>query len=205
MGSISSGWLPTRASAVLAVLAATDDLTWAQVKDFTEGNNLDWTPHVDPDEVSPLVAQDGEVYIPDGLEIPSNWLSLYTTWKNGGDIGARLPSPPSASVPPALPQSNSFPDSSPSQYEWPDPGAPPPAAAPQPSYISSQPAPAPTSPAAAAAAAAAQATPAIYNAPGVKPTPNAVAAPGTIFGLPVWMVLAGGALILYMVMKKKKR
>lgn len=178
------GWKSTRAAGILAAyLAGNPDMTASAVAAWAYHNGLpaDWEINLDTDDGNLL---SGTIYFLEDYPVPDDFSELFNAWRNGEEI-AQLPNLPAAPAPvyqapsqPLAPQTTSF-------VPAPAPVATP-AAMPAPAPMAT-PAPMPTP------------TPAAMTTTAQAPKPTAQAAAG----IPLWLIVAAGVLIFFMLNKKK--
>ena len=193
-GYVDSGWKATRAAAVLAVLLSKYDLTWDEINQFKEMNDIsDWDTTLSTSDDT-LIGLDGNIYLPDGLDL-TGWSTPYTYWKNG-ELDVSLPKVP-AYAPPAP------------AYVPPAPAYVPPAPEIDNWFIPSEPAPQAVQ---TVSSNTAQNIPATSSAsavfPGGSATPPGGSVPGGSSagkkeGVPMWLIIGGAAILLYFLMNKK--
>ncbi len=189
-----AGWKATRASAVLAVLLSKYDLTWKEIEEFKQLNEIsDWDANLSTGD-STLIAEAGEIYLPDGLSL-NGWSEPYTLWKNR-ELDVSLPAAP-VYVPPAP------------EYVAPTPAYVPPAATPEPDFwevpedqsfvLDSQAAPAYTPP------APAYVPPTATPIPVPPSPPTSAQKPADSKGVPMWLIIGGAVILVYFLTKGKRR
>jgi len=100
--SVSSGWIESRASGILAVLLSANQLSIQEISDFYSLNGLPGhVPSLDVSDIA-TVSKDGNLVLADSWVWPAEWSSLWDAWATGGKISS-LPSgsPPSGVVAPS--------------------------------------------------------------------------------------------------------
>ena len=215
-GFYTDNFKETRTAGILAVLLeANPNMTWDNVLEWAHENGKDdWVPNLDTDDTQPDPVRliKGDIVFDDRFPFPDNWVTIFGQWKNNFEIGKL---PPIQTASPAIqqvfaqpapvsdpdltgwdspaPAQQSFPDD-PSLAAWdlPDPvfSQPAPAPAPTPTPIYTQ-SPAPTAPT----------TPAPTPIPYPKPTNQ----PAKKDGSNNMLLIVGGLIVAYMVMKKRKK
>lgn len=198
---VEAGWSPTRASTVLNILlAGNPGMTWDQIDEFLDLNGVsDWEPELDYGS-GPMIANDGNIYLPDNIYIPDDWQSTYKDLKNGYEV-ATLP-PQKSAIAPTMPQAPQYPANSPQNPPNYYPAAPGAAVVNPPSQSATT----PTSPAANTPTIVTP-QPGMQNAAYTPAAQKPAAQPGTIFGIPQNYVLIGGAAVLayFLFIHKKKK
>jgi len=88
--TVSSGWIQSRASGILAVLLSANSMTLADVHNFYSNNGLaGHTPSLSVNDIA-TVANNGELSLSDSWVWPSDWQSRWDRWA-AGEIISVLP------------------------------------------------------------------------------------------------------------------